>query len=85
MSTTGATAVRVELGDRQAQWSADAGFTGDPFIVGRARFAVMVGLEVPVGGQMAVAGDDTAEAALAALFSADPDRTRILSADPAPA
>jgi alpha-D-ribose 1-methylphosphonate 5-triphosphate synthase subunit PhnG len=82
MSTTGTPLVRVELGDRQAQWSADAGFVGDPFLVGRARFAVMVGLEVPVGGQMVVAGDDAAEAALAALFSADPDQTRILSAHP---
>lgn len=85
MSAGSEPVVQVELDGRQAQWSPGAGFTGHPFFVGRARFAVMVGLEVPVGGQMVVAGDDTAEAALAALFSADPENTRILSAHPAPA
>lgn len=70
--------IRAELDGRTATWSPEAGFAGDPGLVGRAKFAAVVGLEVPLGDTIAVASDSTATGAAAALASSDPDRVRIL-------
>lgn len=69
--------VRVELGDRVATWTLADGFTGDPGLVGRAKFAAYVGLEVPLGDTTVIASDATTTGAAAALVTFDPDRVRI--------
>jgi len=70
--------VVVELDGRRATWDAAAGFDGDPSLVGKARFAALVGLEVPLGDTTVIAGDASTTAAAAALVVEDPQRVRIL-------
>jgi len=61
--------VSVQRGSSHAHWDGGA-FTGSGAIAGPARFASLVGLEVPVGDELVVARADTARGALAALLSA---------------
>lgn len=65
----------------EASWRAGV-FAGCPRLAGPARFAALVGVEVPIGDELVIADDLTALGALAALMSADPGATRIVSAPP---
>lgn len=69
--------VRVEMGERVATWDLAEGFAGDPGLVGRAKFAAYVGLEVPLGDTTVIASDVTTTGATAALVAFDPDRVRV--------
>ena len=80
--STAAAPVRVVIGERETTWSPEHGFDGDTGLVGRAKFAAYVGLEVPVAGITVVAGTDTPAAAAAALVAFDPDQVRVVAGPP---